>query len=87
MSQTNKTVGQTNKTMATTAKKVGRSTATFAGEESSAPGSYDIKGMSFGENTKSMTIGVKRDSRVERSPGPGHYQAERSDSLTKTRSH
>ena len=82
------TMSQTNKTMTSTSaiKRVGRSSATFKGDETSAPGSYDVKGMSFGSNTKSMTIGVKRDSRVERSPGPGHYEAQRSDSLTKTRS-
>ena len=54
-------------------------------DHGSAPGTYDVKGMSFGENTKSMTIGVKRESRVERSPGPGEYDANRSDSLTKSR--
>lgn len=54
--------------------------------EGMAPGSYDIKGMSFGENTKSFTIGVKRETRTEKSPGPGSYEHSRSESQTKHRS-
>jgi len=30
-----------------------------------------------------MTIGVKHEVRIESSPGPGEYQHERADSLTK----
>lgn len=71
------TVGQTMRT--------GRSTVIKTQEMSSAPGSYDIKGMSFGEGAKGFTIGVKRESRMENSPGPGDYDKSRSDSVTKTR--
>lgn len=39
----------------------------------------------FGDDAKSFTIGAKRLERVERSPGPGDYNHERSDSVTKTR--
>lgn len=39
----------------------------------------------FGSDAKTFTIGAKRKERVERSPGPGDYDHERSDSVTKTR--
>lgn len=66
--------------------RTGRQTAMVSNDIASAPGSYDVRGMSFGENTKSFTIGVKRDSRVEGSPGPGSYDHSRSESQTKNRS-
>lgn len=78
-SMTAKSVGNS-RTMART----GRSTMVKT-DETSAPGQYDVKGMSFGENTKSFTIGVKRESKIEHSPGPGSYNADRSDSVTKSR--
>lgn len=65
--------------------KIGRQTAMIRGDDTTAPGQYDVKGMSFGDNAKSFTIGVKRESRVEQSPGPGSYEPERSDSATKYR--
>lgn len=39
----------------------------------------------FGEDAKGFTIAAKRKERVEQSPGPGQYDHERSDSVTKTR--
>ena len=75
----------TKTTVTKTVTRTGRTTALESADQTSAPGSYDIKGMSFGESTKTMTIGVKRETRVERSPGPGQYDADRSDSLTKSR--
>ena len=48
------------------------------------PGSYEV-GNSFGSNSKGFTIGVRRESRREGSPGPGEYEVARSDSQTKNR--
>ena len=42
-------------------------------------------GGNFGDNAKGFTIGVKRQARQEDSPGPGQYDAARSDSVTKNR--
>ena len=65
--------------------RTGRTTALNRFDQTSAPGSYDIKGQSFGENAKGFTIGVKREKNIESSPGPGSYDASRSESVTKTR--
>ena len=63
--------------------RTGRSTL-IKSDDTSAPGSYDLKGMSFGENAKGFTIGVKREKDIEHSPGPGDYEKNRSDSVTKS---
>ena len=66
--------------------RTGRKSVIASQEDSSqGPGSYDVKGYSFGSNTKSFTIGKKRESRAEHSPGPGDYEVSRSDSQTKSR--
>lgn len=70
-----------------TSMRTGRQSAMVSRNETSSqgPGSYDVKGMSFGSNTKSFTIGKKRADRNEQSPGPGEYEVSRSDSVTKQR--
>ena len=49
-----------------------------------APGQYD-DGIRFNSNVKSFTIGEKRADRIETTVGPGQYDLERADVLTKTK--
>ena len=42
------------------------------------PGTYDVRGKGFGEDTKGFTIGVKREKSIEHSPGPGSYDESKS---------
>ena len=49
-----------------------------------APGQYD-HGKRFGEDTKSFTIGEKREMRIETTAGPGSYEQTRAESLTKSK--
>jgi len=72
-----------NKTTAT--MRTGRQSAINSQDDSQGPGTYDIKNLSFGSDAKGFTIGRKRESRVEHSPGPGEYEVSRSDSQTKSR--
>ena len=52
--------------------------------EAGGPGSYDIPFYKFGDETKPMTIGVKRPKPAETDvPEPGRYSPERADKLTK----
>ena len=52
--------------------------------EAGGPGSYDIPFQKFGDETKPMTIGVKRPKPAETDvPEPGRYSPERADNLTK----
>jgi hypothetical protein len=39
----------------------------------------------FGEDVKTLPIGVRREESILRSVGPGEYQHERADSATKYR--
>lgn len=64
----------------TTTMRTGRQSVVVSQEESVGPGMYDFKHLSFGSDAKGFTIGRKRDSRVEHSPGPGDYDVSRSDS-------
>ena len=47
-----------------------------------APGQYD-DGIRFNSNTKSFTIGEKRMERVVETMGPGTYDPDRADGVTK----
>ena len=60
--------------------------ASFAkgGDYSVGPGQYD-DGKNFGSDTKSFRIGEKRQERIVETMGPGAYQHERADALTKTK--
>ena len=73
------------KNTASKAKAVrpGRSTLDAGGDPMLGPGSHDPRGQGFGDNAKGFTIGVKRESRLESSPGPGEYDAGRADSNTR----
>lgn len=52
-----------------------------------APGHYDDgKTATFGFDVKGFTIGEKREQRLEQTAGPGEYNMEQADKLTKTRS-
>ena len=48
------------------------------------PGQYQ-ENYQFGQDTKSFTIGEKRETRVSRTLGPGAYSPERADSITRTK--
>ena len=49
-----------------------------------APGQYD-DGKRFNDNVKSFRIGEKRPERPNTNMGPGAYDPERADSLTKSK--
>ena len=62
--------------------------STFADQSKkdfAGPGHYKTA-RNFGENAKSFTIGTKTETKIETSAGPGQYDAERSLSVTKSRS-
>lgn len=40
---------------------------------------------SFGDDSRNMTLGVRREPRKNDNPGPGNYEPERADSQTKHR--
>ena len=48
------------------------------------PGQYDDRNYEFSSNTKSFTIGEKRQEKIVETMGPGHYSPERADTVTKT---
>lgn len=50
-----------------------------------SPGQYDDRNYQFGSNSKGFTIGEKRETRVSESMGPGSYNPERGESMTKTK--
>jgi len=52
-------------------------------EHTSAPGQYD-DGMTFNTG-KSFTIGQKREEPMSTNPGPGTYNPDQADAMTKTR--
>ena len=54
------------------------------GDVDVAPGQYDA-GKTFGSDTKSFTIGEKRETKVIETMGPGAYDVEKTDVITKTR--
>ena len=47
-----------------------------AADERMGPGSYDVKGKNFGQDTKGFKIGQKREPRQEHSPEPYAKAAE-----------
>ena len=52
------------------------------GDVDVAPGQYD-DGKRWNSNVKSMTIGEKREERITRTAGPGQYDPDRADAITK----
>ena len=60
---------------------------TFAqgGDVNVAPGQYDHGGK-FGDDTKSFRIGEKRPEKTREGMGPGAYDPEKADGMTKSRS-
>ena len=60
--------------------------ASFAqgGDVNVAPGQYN-DGKRFNDNVKSFRIGEKRPEKPDTNMGPGAYDPERADSLTKSR--
>lgn len=64
----------------------GRSQLT-ATDEKMGPGTYNVKGQNFGDNTRGIAINKNmKPARVEKSPGPGEYDADRMDSPARHRS-
>ena len=47
-----------------------------------APGQYEHH-KNFGDDTKSFKMGEKREKRVEETAGPGAYNPERADGMTR----
>ena len=54
-------------------------------EANLGPGQYDDRNYEFGQQTKSFTIGEKRTERVVETMGPGTYDPDRADGVTKTK--
>ena len=53
-------------------------------DEAGGPGSYDIPFQKFGDESKPMTIGVKRPQKIETGvPDAGQYSPERAEAMTK----
>ena len=50
-----------------------------------APGQYDDRQYEFGNNVKSFRIGEKRAEKVVEGMGPGAYNPERAEAMTKTK--
>jgi len=50
-----------------------------------SPGQYDDRNYQFGSNAKGFTIGEKRETKVSDGIGPGAYNPERAESMTKTK--
>ena len=55
-------------------------------EHATAPGQYD-DGVRFNTGVKSFTIGEKREQPIPKTAGPGSYNPEQAEALTKTRAH
>ena len=70
---------------ATFAKQVSRaSIVNQAQQDTAGPGQYD-DGVRFNSNTKSFKIGEKRAEKIEYSQGPGAYDHERAERITRTK--
>ena len=54
------------------------------GDVDVAPGQYD-DGKRWNSNVKSMTIGEKRETRITKTAGPGEYDPDRADGITKNK--
>jgi len=55
------------------------------GDSNVGPGQYDDRNYDFGNKTKGFTIGEKRETRTVETIGPGTYEADRADGITKTK--
>ena len=53
-----------------------------SGDVDVAPGQYNHE-YKFGHDTKSFTIGEKREKSIEKTAGPGSYEPTRADNITK----
>ncbi len=76
------------KSTAAIISKTGGRPDTFASKahiDSAAPGQYATSKEFGKDNTKSFRIGTKSIEKIEMTAGPGHYDAERSLSVTKER--
>ena len=60
------------------------SNAVAGSEFQGAPGQYD-DGIRFNSGVKPFTIAQKREKAIPRTAGPGEYDHERADSMTKVR--
>ena len=56
------------------------------GDSNQGPGQYDDRSYEISKSSRGFTIGEKRGQRHEETVGPGAYDPDRADSLTKTRS-
>ena len=54
------------------------------GNDNTAPGQYD-DGRTFGHDTKTFTIGEKRETKTVKTLGPGAYSPERADGVTRVK--
>ena len=61
--------------------------ASFAqgGDANVAPGQYDDRNYEFGRKVVGFTIGEKRETRLQDGMGPGAYDPDRADRLTKSK--
>ena len=50
-----------------------------------SPGDYDDRSYEWGKDSKGFTIGERREERLEETMGPGAYDIDRADKLTKTK--
>lgn len=55
-------------------------------EENPGAGQYDGHLTPFGTDVQTFNIGEKREEKPNRNPGPGYYDPDRCDSITKTHS-
>ena len=51
-----------------------------------APGQYDDGNLKFANNVNGFTIGEKREQRIQQTVGPGEYDTDRADNVTKSKS-
>lgn len=78
------------KTKTTTAVDMGSSPprGTFVnkqGDSNVGPGQYDDRNYDFGNKAKGFTIGEKRETRTVETMGPGSYDVDRAQTMTKTK--
>jgi len=50
-----------------------------------SPGQYDDRNYEFGSKSKGFTIGERREQRTETTLGPGAYDVDKADAVTKTK--
>ena len=62
-----------------------RGTFNRQGEPNVGPGQYDDRNYEFGSSSKGFIIGEKREQRTVESMGPGAYNPDRADGMTKTK--